>query len=91
MRAATARHRFGATFGADSPAQRYLLGVGHLRTLARHEPLVKAAPLVVLTVAYRAAVKAPLELLRLRPALAWAEVRAAAAGGFAALRALSDR
>ena len=91
VRAATARHRFGATFGADSPAQRYLLGVGHLRTLARHEPLVKAAPLVVLTVAYRAAVKAPLELLRLRPALAWAEVRAAAAGGFAALRALSDR
>ena len=91
LRAASARHRFGATFGADSPAQRYLLGVGHLRTLARHEPLVKAAPLVVLTVAYRAAVKAPLELLRLRPALAWAEVRAAAAGGCAALRALSDR
>jgi len=56
VRAASARHRFGATFGA-----------------------------------YRAAVKAPLELLRLRPALAWAEVRAAAAGGFAALRALSDR
>src|SRR5207245_11668158 len=31
VRAATARHRFGATFGADSPAQRSLLGVGHLR------------------------------------------------------------
>jgi len=91
VRAATARHRFGATFGADSPAQRYLLGVGHLRTLARHEPLVKAAPLVALTMVYRAAVKAPVELLRLRPALAWAELRAAAAGGLAALRALSDR
>src|SRR5205807_5960096 len=69
VRAATARHRFAATFGADSPAQRYLLGVGHLRTLARHEPLVKAAPLVALTMMYRAAVKAPVELLRLRPAL----------------------
>jgi len=91
VRAATARHRFGASFGVDSPAQRYLLGVGHLRTLARHEPLVKAAPLVALTVVYRAAVKAPVELLRLRPALAWAELRAAAAGGLAALRALSDR
>ena len=91
VRAATARHRFGATFGPDSPSQRYLLGVGHLRTLARHEPLAKAAPLVAMTVVYRAVVKAPVELLRLRPALAWAELRAAAAGGLAALRALSDR
>ena len=91
VRGAAARHRFGATFGADSPAQRYLLAVGHLRTLARHEALVKAAPLVVATVVYRAAVKAPIELLRLRPALAWAELRAAASGGLAALRALTDR
>src|SRR5438270_610932 len=30
VRAATARHRFGASFGAGSPRQRYLLGVGHL-------------------------------------------------------------
>jgi len=42
-------------------------------------------------VAYRAMVKAPLELLRVRPSLAWAELRAAAAGGLAALRALSGR
>jgi GT2 family glycosyltransferase len=91
VRAATARHRFGATLGADSPLRRYLLGVGHLRTVARHAPLSKAAPLVALTMIYRAVVKAPIELLRLRPALAWAELRAAAAGGLAALRAFSDR
>lgn len=91
VRAATARHRFGASFGPGSPLQRYLLGVGHLRTLALHQPLLRAAALVPLTMAYRAAVKAPLELLRRQPALAWAELRAAAAGGAAALRALSDR
>jgi len=91
VRAATARHRFGASFGPGSARQRYLLGVGHLRTVARHQPPLKAAALVPLTMLYRAAVKAPLELLRLRPALAWAELRAAAAGGAAALRALSGR
>lgn len=91
VRDAIAHHRFGASFGSGSPRQRYLLGVGHLRTLARHQPVLKAAALVPLTMAYRAAVKAPLELLRRRPALAWAELRAAAAGGAAALRALSDR
>jgi GT2 family glycosyltransferase len=90
-RAATARHRFGASFGAGSPRQRYLLGVGHLRTVARHQPVLKAAALVPLTILYRVAVKAPLELLRVRPLLAWAELRAAAAGGAAALRAFSGR
>ncbi len=91
VRDAVARHRFGASFGAGSPRQRYLLGVGHLRTIARHQPVLKAAALVPLTIAYRAAVKAPLELLRRQPALAWAELRAAAAGGAAALRAFNDR
>jgi N-acetylglucosaminyl-diphospho-decaprenol L-rhamnosyltransferase len=91
VRSATARHRFGATFVAGSPQQRYLLGVGHLRTVALHQPLLKAAALVPLTVLYRALVKAPLMLLRWKPALAWAELRAAAAGGGAALRAFSGR
>ena len=91
VRAATARHRFGASFGAGSPRQRYLLGVGHLRTVARHQPALKAAALVPLTMLYRAAVKAPLEILRVRPALAWAELRAAAAGGAAALSVFTDR
>jgi GT2 family glycosyltransferase len=90
-RAAFARHRFGATFGAGSPTQRYLLGVGHLRTVARHAPLAKAAALIPLTMFYRVAVKAPLEMLRARPSLAWAELRAAAAGGAAAIAALNDR
>lgn len=90
-REAQARHRFGATFGPGSPRQRYLLGRGHLRTLALHQPLLKAAALVPLTVAYRAAVKAPLEILRARPALAWAELRAAGAGAVEALKAFSGR
>jgi len=91
VRDAIARHRFGATVGAGSPRQRYLLGRGHLRTLAMHQPLLKAAALVPLTVAYRAAVKAPLELIRARPSLALAEIKAAGAGGVDALRAFIDR
>jgi hypothetical protein len=62
-----------------------------LRTVALHQPLLKAAALVPLTVLYRALVKAPLMLLRRKPALAWAELRAAAAGGAAALRTFSGR
>ncbi len=91
VREAWARHGFGASFGPGSPRQRYLLGRGHLRTLALHQPLLKAAALVPLTVAYRAAVKAPLEMLRARPALAWAELRAAGAGAFEALKVFSGR
>ncbi|HYV67563.1 MAG TPA: hypothetical protein VE964_15060, partial [Myxococcales bacterium] len=53
--------------------------------------LLRAAALLPLTAAYRVAVKTPLELLRGRPALAWAELRAAAAGTAAALRALPFR
>jgi GT2 family glycosyltransferase len=91
VREATARHRFGASFGPGSPRQRYLLGVGHLRTVALHQPPLKAAALVPLTMLYRAAVKAPLEMLRVRPSLAWAELRAAAAGGAAALSVFTGR
>src|SRR5205807_4878990 len=50
---AVARHRFAASFGAGSPRQRYLLGRGHLRTVALHQPALKAAALVPLTAAYR--------------------------------------
>jgi GT2 family glycosyltransferase len=89
--AALARHRFGATFGPGSPQQRYLLGRGHLRTLALHQPPWKAAALVPLTALYRAAVKAPLELLRARPRLAWAELRAAASGSLSAAQAAAQR
>ncbi len=89
--AALARHRFGATFGPGSPRQRYLLGRGHLRTLALHQPPWKAAALVPLTAIYRVAIKAPGELLRARPALAWAELRAAAAGSWTAAQAALQR
>ena len=91
VREARARHLFGATFGPGSPRQRYLLGRGHLRTLALHQPLWKAALLVPATAAFRVAVKAPLELARLRPAHALAEVRAAASGLLAALTARRSR
>ena len=91
VRDARARHLFGATLGAGSPRQRYLLGRGHLRTLALHQPLWKAALLVPATAAWRVAVKAPLELLRFRPAHALAEVQAAAAGLFSALTARRSR
>jgi len=88
---AVARHRFGATIGSGSPRQRFLLGRGHLRTLALHQAPLRAAALVPLTAAYRVAVKTPLELLRGRPAQAWAELRAAISGTAAALRALPLR
>src|SRR2546430_11051346 len=71
--------------------QRFLLGRGHLRTLALHQAPLRAAALVPLTAAYRVAVKTPLELLRGRPAQAWAELRAAISGTAAALRALPLR
>ncbi|HWE25066.1 MAG TPA: glycosyltransferase family 2 protein [Myxococcales bacterium] len=88
---ATARHRFAATAGSGSPLQRFLLGRGHLRTVALHGPPLRAAALLPLTAAYRVAVKVPLELFRGRPALAFAELRAAIAGSAAALAALPGR
>lgn len=88
---ALARHRFGATFGAGSPRQRYLLGRNHLRTAARHLPPMRAAAVVAGTAIYRVGFQAPRELLRGHGALASAEVRAAAAGMLAAARAWKKR
>ena len=88
---ATARHRFAATAGSGSALQRFLLGRGHLRTVALHERPLRAAALLPLTAVYRVAVKVPLELFRGRPALAFAELRAAIAGSAAALAALPAR
>jgi GT2 family glycosyltransferase len=88
VRDAIAWHQFGASFGPGTPRQRYLLGRGHLRTIALHQPLGKALALIPLTMAYRFAIKAPLELAKARPAHALAEVRAAASGGLAAARVL---
>jgi GT2 family glycosyltransferase len=91
VREATARHRFGASFGRGSAQQRYLLARGHLRTVGRHQPLLKAAVLVAGTVAYRLAVKAPVAILKAQPAIALAELRGAGAGALDALRALAPR
>jgi GT2 family glycosyltransferase len=88
---AVARHRFGATTGPGSAMQRFLLGRGHLRTLALHERPLRAAALLPLTAAYRVAVKVPVELFRGRPALAFAELRAAISGSASALAALPQR
>jgi N-acetylglucosaminyl-diphospho-decaprenol L-rhamnosyltransferase len=88
VREAIAWHRFGASFGVGSPRQRFLLGRGHLRTLALHQPLPKALALIPLTMAFRAGIKAPLELAKARPAHALAELRAAASGGLSAAKAL---
>lgn len=88
---ALARHRFSATFGKDSPQQRYLLGRGHLRTLGKHQPLLRALALIPITAGYRLIAKAPLELLRGNTALAIAEARAATAGFTSACAALAAR
>jgi GT2 family glycosyltransferase len=89
--AARARHRFSATFGRGSARQRFLLGRGHLRTLAKHQPPLRSAALVPLTAAWRVFAKAPLELFRRRPALAAAELQAALAGVGSALSAWAAR
>jgi N-acetylglucosaminyl-diphospho-decaprenol L-rhamnosyltransferase len=91
VKSAIARHRFGATFGPGSPTQRYLLGRNHLRTAGRHLPTLRAAAVITGTAVYRLAVKSPLELLRGEPALARAEVRAAADGIVAAIKAWRHR
>lgn len=88
---AVARHRYSATIGDGSPRKRFLLGRGHLRTLAKHQPPLRALALVPLTVGYRLLAKAPLELLRGKPALAAAEARASVAGLWSALGALAAR
>ncbi len=88
---ARALHGYGKSFGTGSPKQRYLLARNHMRFMATHLPLpwaVTVAPLVTL---FRATVKAPLELVRGKPAHASAHLRAAGAGALAALQALGKR
>jgi N-acetylglucosaminyl-diphospho-decaprenol L-rhamnosyltransferase len=89
--AALARHRVGATTGPGSPWQRYLLGRGHLRTLALHQPALRAAALVPLAAAWRVAIGPAAFAFRGRFDLAGAELRAGVSGFAAALRALPVR
>ena len=89
--AARARHGFGRSIGAGSPRQRYLLARNHLRFVGSHLPLWRALPLVLAVPALRAAVMAPLQLVRGRPDHARAQLRAALDGLALAVDALIRR
>jgi len=89
--AARGLHGYGKSFGAGSPAQRFLLARNHMRAMATHLPVWKVLLFAPVLTLLRALVKAPLELARGRPAHAQAHLRAALAGGVAALQALSRR
>ncbi len=84
-------HGYGRSFGNGSPRQRYLLARNHMRAMATHLPLGRALALAPLLTFYRAAVKAPLELARGRPAHAAAHLFAAGAGALAAVNVLPRR
>ncbi len=88
---ARALHGFGKSFGPGSPKQRYLLARNHMRAMATHLPLPRALALLPLLAFSRAALKAPLELARGRPAHASAHLRAAGAGALAAMQVLGRR
>ncbi len=88
---ARALHGYGRSFGPGSPRQRYLLARNHLRCLAAHAPLPLVLAALPALILLRAFVRAPLELLRGRPAHAWAHFRGAWAGAAAGLSALGER
>jgi GT2 family glycosyltransferase len=88
---ARAVHGYGKTIGRDAPRKRYLLARNHLRCVARNLPLARALPLVLALPVLRAAVRAPLELVRGRPAHAAAQLRGAVDGFAAAIGALAQR
>jgi GT2 family glycosyltransferase len=89
--AARARHGFGKSFGPGSPNQKYLLARNHLRFAAVHGPWALAVLLVPLLAATRILLKAPMELVRGRSALASAHLRAAVDGARTAAGALRKR
>lgn len=89
--AARAQHGFGRSVGPGSPRQRYLLARNHLRLVGSHLPLWRALPLVLALPALRAAVMAPIQLLRGRPDHARAQLHAAVHGIALAADALLQR
>jgi GT2 family glycosyltransferase len=88
---ARALHGDGRSFGPGSPRQRFLLARNHMRAMATHLPLPRAVAALAALPLLRAAVKAPLELARGRPAHASAHLRAAGAGALAAVEVLGRR
>jgi GT2 family glycosyltransferase len=88
---ARAAHGYGKTIGGDTPRKRYLLARNHLRCAARNLPLARALPLVLALPVLRAAVRAPLELVRGSPAHAAAQLRGAVHGAAQGVAALVAR
>ncbi len=88
---ARALHGYGKSFGNGSPQQRYFLARNHMRAMATHLPLPWAALVASAFTLSRATLKAPLELLRGRPAHALAHLRGAGAGALAAIEVLGRR
>lgn len=88
---ARAVHGFGQSFGADSPRRRRLLARNHLRFVATHLPLRRALPIAAGFTVLRALVRAPLELVRGRPAHAAAHWAGAAEGAAEAVGAMGRR
>jgi hypothetical protein len=89
--AARALHGYGKSFGPGSPKQKYWLARNHLRFVAAHWPLPWVAVAAPALAAWRAAVVAPLALLRGEPAMASAQWRGAAAGLLEAGRGVVGR
>ena len=89
--AARALHGFGKSFGADSPRQRYLLARNHLRFAATHLSPWRAVPVVLGFTALRTLLRAPLDLVRGRPAHALAHWRGAAEGALEAAAAFGRK
>ena len=89
--AARALHGYGKSFGNGTPRQRYLLARNHMRAMATHLPLARALAVGSAFTISRATLKAPLELLRGRPAHALAHLRGAGAGALAAVEVLARR
>jgi hypothetical protein len=88
---ARAQHGYGKSFGNGSPGQRYLLARNHMRAMATHLPLLSALAVAPLFTVSRATLKAPLELIRGKPAHALAHLRGAGAGALAAIEVFGRR
>jgi GT2 family glycosyltransferase len=88
---ARAVHGFGRSFGTDSPRRRQLLARNHLRFVATHLPVARAVPIALGFTLLRTLVRAPLEIVRGRPAHAVAHWRGAAEGAAEAMGAFARR
>lgn len=84
-------HEFAASTGDGSPVRERLLARNHLQIVGRWAPLPVVLPLLLAIAFARVFVRAPLALLRARPALAAAEMRGALEGAVRCVRELARR